>query len=121
MQTSLRDGSVAIRPFRTEDSPLLFSAARESIVQLCAWMTWCTPTYSLQDSEAFISNAQTDWHSGKQYLFAILDAEDETFLGSVGLSHLNRTHNFANIGIWVRNTCTGKGVASGATRLIAEF
>src|SRR4029077_10624745 len=53
--------------------------------------------------------------------FAILDLKDETFLGSVGLSHINRTHKVANMGIWVRSSRTRRGVAAAATRLIASF
>jgi RimJ/RimL family protein N-acetyltransferase len=121
MRTSSLDTSIYIRPFRDADSPLLFAAARESIGDICAWMTWCTPGYSLEDSKSFVARSQTDWENGHSYSFAILDIEDDTFLGSVGLNHIDRVHNVANMGIWVRTSKTGQGVASNAIRLIATF
>ena len=34
---------------------------------------------------------------------------------------MNRTHNFANLGYWVRTSRTGQGIATAAARLVAEF
>jgi ribosomal-protein-serine acetyltransferase len=121
MRTSFRTASIYIRPFLPADSPLLFSAARESIDQLCAWMTWCSPAYSPEDSNAFVARAQAEWENGASHYFAILDSRDDSLLGSVGLSGINRTHKLANLGIWVRSTRTRQGVAAAATRLIAAF
>jgi ribosomal-protein-serine acetyltransferase len=120
-QVILCDGFIHIRRFRPEDGPLLFAAARESVGELCAGMTWCHPGYSLEDSRAFVLRCHSQWERGEHYSFAICDAEAASFLGSVGLSHLNPTHKFANVGYWVRTSHTGKGIASAATRLIARF
>src|SRR5947207_8944930 len=121
MEIEFYDGSVVIRPFRAEDAPLLFAAARESMNELSTWMVWCHPDYSLQDSAAFVANCAAEWQKGDQYSFAIFDAHDGNFLGSVGLSGVNRAHKFANVGYWVRTKRTQEGVASIATRLIARF
>jgi RimJ/RimL family protein N-acetyltransferase len=84
-------------------------------------MAWCSPGYSLADSKSFVAQSQVDWEKGLSYYFAILDLKDDSFLGSVGLNHINRIHNVANIGIWVRSSRTGHGAAATATRLIATF
>ena len=118
---STASGSVLLRPFVAEDAPHLYEAARESIDPLCEWMTWCRPEYSLQDSERFIIQAAEDWAKGERYSFAIMDTSDGTFLGSAGINHLNRTHGFANLGYWVRNSKTRRGVATAATMQIARF
>ena len=120
-QTLLTDNWVGIRPFRPDDIPLLFDAVRESVNDLCAFMTWCRPDYSLEDSGSFIAKCDSDWEKGEQYNFAIVDMKDGTLLGSVGLNRIDRAHNFANIGYWVRRTRTRRGVATAATRLIARF
>ena len=113
--------SVLLRPFVAEDAPHLYEAARESMDPLCEWMTWCRPEYSLEDSERFIVEAAEDWAKGERYSFAIMDASDGTFLGSAGINHLNRTHGFANLGYWVRNSKTRRGIATTATIQIARF
>ena len=117
----LKDNPISIRRFRPDDTPFLFNAVRESINELCAFMMWCHPDYSLEDSRAFIASCNSDWEKGNQYNFAVFDVRDETLLGSVGLNHINRAHNFANIGYWVRQSRTRHGVATAATKLIAGF
>jgi len=121
MQVEFFDGSVGIRPFRLEDVPSLFAAARESIQELSTWMVWCRTDYSLEDSAAFVSRCAAEWEKGEQYSFVIFDVSDGAFLGSVGLSGVNRAHKFANLGYWVRSRRTQRGVASAATRMIARF
>ncbi|MDB6110958.1 MAG: rimL [Pedosphaera sp.] len=121
LQTDFTGGRVGIRRFRTDDIPLLFEAARESINELSAWMVWCHPGYSVADSASFISGCCAEWDRGGHFSFVIHDVRDGAFLGSVGLNQVNRIHSFANIGYWVRTSCTGQGVAAAATRLIAQF
>jgi ribosomal-protein-serine acetyltransferase len=121
MRTTFRDSFICIRPFCDTDSSALLEAAGESIGQLCSWMTWCNPSYSIDDSAAFVARSQADWQSGDSYSFAIVDLEDSAFLGSVGLNHINRRHGVGNVGIWVRSSRTRRGVASAAIRLISVF
>ncbi|HWX19528.1 MAG TPA: GNAT family protein [Candidatus Binatia bacterium] len=112
---------IGIRPFRAEDVPALFAAARESIPELCRWMVWCHEDYSLGDSRAFVLACDMDWAAGRRYSFAIYDGKAGTFLGSIGLSALDRTHHLANLGYWVRSGRTRRGVARAAVGLAARF
>jgi len=117
----LYTSTVRIRRFAPEDAVSLYEATRESISALCAWMVWCHPEYSLQDSRSFILNCDRDWDRGESFSFAIVDSTDQRFLGSAGLSRLNSAHRFANLGYWVRSSRAGQGIASAAVRLAAEF
>ena len=121
MHLHAQSGSVGIRRFQPDDAPLLFAAIRESIVELCQWMYWCHPDYSLKDTEDFISLSNAGWEKRQQYDFAIVDPKDATLLGAVGLNQINRIHNFANLGYWVRSNRTRQGIAPAATRLVAQF
>jgi len=115
------DRRIEIRPFRTEDTLSLFGAVHESSEQLCAWMTWCRPDYNLEDCRFFIAEAAAAWEAGREFSFAILDSADGAFLGSVGINQVNRTHNVANLGYWVRRARTLQGIASAAVKLAARF
>lgn len=115
------NGTVGIRPFCQADVAPLYVAARESINELCAWMVWCHPEYSIRDSEAFISACEANWEQEESFSFAVVDSRDGTFLGSTGLSQVNRAHGVANLGYWVRSSRTGRGIASAAVRLAAGF
>jgi len=113
--------AVRIRRYRPNDAPALFDAVRESLDDLCAFLTWCHPDYRLEESREFIAKNDSAWEKGEEYNFAIVDATGEVLLGGVGLNRIDRVHNFANLGYWVRRSCEGRGVATSATRLIAKF
>jgi len=116
-----KDSPVGIRRFRPDDGPLLFAAVNESVSGLCRFMTWCHRDYSLEDSRAFVAKCNADWEKGKQYNFAIFDIRDETLLGCIALNRIDPVNRCGNIGYWVRRTRWRRGVATAATRLIAEF
>ena len=63
----------------------------------------------------------TSASSGEWYSFGIFDKETGRFLGGVGLNFVNRAHQIANLGYWVRTSATGRGIASRATRLAARI
>ena len=117
----LIDGDVGIRRFCRDDIKLLHAAASESINELCSWMVWCHPDYSVMDSAAFVLACESKWEQGESFSFAIVDSRNGEFLGSAGLNQVNRLHNVANLGYWVRSSRTGRGIASAAVRLVAGF
>jgi RimJ/RimL family protein N-acetyltransferase len=115
------DGHVGIRPFRPEDVSALYAAVKESTHELHAWMVWCKADYSMQDATAFVTGSSAEWEKGNQFSFAIYSTGDGAILGSIGLSQINRGHNFANLGYWVRSSRTHRGIATTAARLAARF
>jgi RimJ/RimL family protein N-acetyltransferase len=117
----LSDGIIGLRQFKLDDAPPLFNAVHESMAQLSAWMVWAHPNYSMEDTRAFILKCAPGWEKGEQYSFAIVDAHDGEFLGSVGLSGVHHSHGFANLGYWVRARKVRHGVATSATRMAARF
>ena len=116
-----RDGFVRIRRFTTEDASPLYEAVHESVKQLCRWMVWCNPEYSLDESKSFVWNSERDWDRGERYSFVIEDSRDGSLVGSVGLSSIVLPHRFANLGYWVRTSRTGEGFARAGVLLAARF
>jgi len=112
---------VRIRPLETNDAEPLFTATVESICQLSRWMTWATPNYSLEECRLFVNNSIKAFELDQGYTFAIIDARDNSVLGSIALNHLNRTHKFANVGYWVRTTRTRSGIGSAAVGALRPF
>lgn len=99
----------------------MYQAARESMEQLSAWMTWCRADFSLSQAETFVSQCGRAWARGEHFSFAIIDGPAGNFLGSVGLNHLDPAHKFGNVGYWVRNSAAGRGVATIAARAVVAF
>jgi ribosomal-protein-serine acetyltransferase len=117
----LSDETIMLRPLRAEDIPAEYEAVCESIPEVSAWMAWCHPGYTIEETTAFIMSREEAWKNDTDYGFGIFDAETKRFLGGVGLNFINRVHNCANLGYWVRSSSTGRGVASRAARLVARY
>jgi RimJ/RimL family protein N-acetyltransferase len=121
MRTELSNDVVKIRRYCADDIPLLFEAARESTNEMFAWVSWCHPNYTAEESQSFIASVETAWNQKTGFGFAVFDVRSRLFLGGVGLNQVNRKNNFANLGYWVRSSQSGRGVATAATLLAAEF
>ncbi len=123
MQTSPEptDGIVRIRPTRSADAEAVYPAVRESIAELSPWAAWCGLDYSMAECKSWLGSRDEARANGDEFDFAVLDAREEVFLGACGLNQVNRVHNFANLGYWVRTGRTGQGIATAAVRLVARF
>jgi RimJ/RimL family protein N-acetyltransferase len=121
MRTELSNDIVKIRRYCADDIPSLFEAARESTNEMLAWLSWCHPNYTVEESRSFVLSSETTWDEKTRFAFAVLDVNSGLFLGGVGLNSINRKNNFANLGYWVRSSQTGRGVATAATLLAAKF
>ena len=121
MTVELTDGNIIVRPYRPDDIPALFEAARSSIPELSVWMPWCHPDYSIEETKSFILSRPEQWAKDAEYGFGVFSREDGRFLGGVGVNFINRVHHMANLGYWVRSSETGRGVAARASRLVAQF
>jgi ribosomal-protein-serine acetyltransferase len=119
--TELTDGRILIRPYSAADINAVYEAVRESIKEISVWMPWCHPDYAIEETTAFIESREEAWQNDREYTFGIFDVSTRAYLGSTGLNFVNRVHNCANLGYWVRSSCTGRGVASSAARLVARF
>jgi ribosomal-protein-serine acetyltransferase len=119
--TELSDGRILIRMLRAEDIAAEYEAVCESIPEVSRWMEWCHTGYTIEETTAFVMSRAGAWENGTDYGFGIFDAGTGKFLGGTGLSFINRVHKTANLGYWVRSSCTGRGVASSAARLVARF
>ena len=67
------------------------------------------------------ASRDADWEKSEHYSFVITEQPGGEFIGGVGLNFINRVHNLANVGYWVRSSRTRRGFASAATRLAARF
>ncbi len=121
MRTELSDDMVRIRRYGAEDIPLLFEAARESVNEMFAWMPWCHQNYSFEESASFILSREAAWNQKTEFDFAILDVQTNRLLGGVGLNQFHQDRHFANLGYWVRSSCTGRGVGTAAALLAARL
>ena len=117
---AVRVSPVRIRPYRPDDAPRLYEAARESVGDVFPWLAWCHPQYTLAEAVAWAESREELARQALEYHFVITGDEDR-FLGGCGINHINRIHRFGNLGYWVRSSATGRGIAVSAVALAAEF
>lgn len=118
MTTSLPE--VLLRVYRSDDAQALYTAACESREDVFRWLGWCHPNYSLAEAREWVASREHAFKEGIEYSFAIVDPAGR-YLGGLGLNMINRLHQFANLGYWVRSSETGRGVAPAAIRRAAAF
>ena len=119
-QIKLTDGSVLLRPYQPGDVESLYRAAWESITEISPWMSWCHADYSIEETRTWVETRDEEWNNGTSYGFVITDAKDGSFLGGCGLNYIDTANLRANLGYWVRTSRTGKGIATTATKLLAQ-
>jgi len=121
MEVELTDGSILLRPYGEADAEKLYEAVRESIPEVSPWLPWCHEKYSIDESREFIASRHGASQGDEWYSFAVFEKSSGIFVGGVGLNFINRVHQFANLGYWVRTSATSRGFATRATRLAARF
>lgn len=121
MTVELIEGALLIRPYREEDASALYEAARESLPEVSRWLPWCHENYSIEESREFTSSRAVAAQGDEWYSFGIFEKDGGRFLGGVGINFINRVHQMANLGYWVRTSAAGRGVATSATRAVARF
>lgn len=61
-----------------------------------------------------------NWENKTGFGFAIFDAQTDQYLGDVALNHPDLNHKYFNLGYWVRVSKQNRGIASDATRALAQ-
>ena len=116
----LESDEIILQKYTTEDIPHLFEAVRVSIDRVHPWLPWCHPNYTIAETEAWIKTRPQLWNEGKQFGFSIRDRKG-TLVGGCGIG-VGSSPWCGNLGYWLRTGgYTGKGYATVATKLVAEF
>lgn len=108
-----------IRPYERGDAEALLEAVRESMAELAPWMPWCHPGYSIEDARGWIEATLEGHRSGTHYDFAIVAGAQ--LLGGCGINQIQPLDQVANLGYWVRSSCTGQGIATTAVRQLLRW
>lgn len=120
MRDTLTDGIVTLHRYRLEDAQDLFAAARESVESVFPWLPWCHEGYTLGEAKGWCTLQVKAWNEGQCFEFVIRTAAGD-HVGGGGINCLSQEQPMANLGYWVRSSQQGKGYATRAAKLLAEF
>lgn len=82
-------------------------------------MPWCVPEYSVAHARQWIDAQVAGHDAGTTAEFVILS--DGVISGACGLNQFDVANRRANLGYWVRTSACGRGIATEAVRLVADW
>lgn len=109
-----------LRRWQFSDAEALQAAANGSLVELTRWMPWAADGYDLAKAQQFLAFTNKAWGTGEEYDFAII--VNGRISGSFGLmTPASKSPNTLEIGYWLANEATGRGLATRATALLMRI
>jgi RimJ/RimL family protein N-acetyltransferase len=117
---ALTRGPVTIRRWRPDDADALVPRISDPLV--AAFLDQVPHPYTHEDARQWFETAADGWRSGKMASFAIEVEGLDGVVGGVGVSFFQELDaGGAEVGYWVGEEARGRGVATVATRLAAEW
>lgn len=117
-RTELVDGTLRLRPWRLEDVPRVTEICQDP--EIPRWTRVPSP-YREEHARTWIEQTDRDWDERRHGAFAVTDAATGEVIGAIGL-RLHEDYAFqGSIGYWVANEARGRGVATGALRLVSRW
>lgn len=114
---TLRDGDLVLRPKRREDLDAITAACQDP--EIPRW-TFVPSPYTRADAEAYFEHSAKEVAEGRAINLLAVDSQDR-LLGSFGLMELDREPGYGEIGYWVVAEARGRGVATRAVRMLADW
>ncbi|MFJ3058994.1 GNAT family N-acetyltransferase [Herbaspirillum sp. NPDC087042] len=115
------DRDIEVRPLDLREVLALYDAVDHSRQAIGQWEAWCTPQYGLLDAQLFLQRAIEHWHGHTAYDFSIIDRSMGLVIGAVAINQVSQLNQMANLGYWIRDGYTGRGIAAVAARAAAAF
>lgn len=112
----LSAGDVTLRRWRSGDAELAYCLVTGTIEHLRPFMPWAED-YSRESAAEFVQGCERDWESGAAFNYLISLNGEPT--GSAGLMARVGPGGL-EIGYWVHQDRTGRGVATAAARALTE-
>ncbi|WJY27147.1 GNAT family N-acetyltransferase [Sporosarcina trichiuri] len=110
-----------IRMPHVEDVSDVNNAVLQSFSSLKEWMDWAQHTPSLAETEKVTRQAVADFITKKDLRFHLFDKETGEFAGSSGLHRIDWSVPKFEVGYWLAEGFTGKGLMTEAAGRITQF
>jgi len=110
---------VLLRPWREADVPGIVLAFSDPVMQRFSWRT---APYTETDARDFLAEQEGARIRGDELNFALVEPHDQgVVLGAVSLYEVRLDHGRAGVGYWLAPGARGRGAATQALRLLAQW
>lgn len=114
-----RAGVVALRWFRAEDVAAVTAACQDE--EIHRWTTMIPWPYEERHARDWIATHEENRRSGTGVDFAVVDAESDELLGSLGIGRLDWQQRSAHAGYWIARPHRRRGIATTALTLGCDW
>ncbi len=112
------DEMLCLRAIPESEADSLFKLSDDNREYLAEYLSWVDKTNSPEDSLAFIQRIQEERGEGSLFGFGIYYGDQ--LVGHISLMHVTDGER-PEIGYWVSKEHSGKGIATKATKSLAQF
>jgi ribosomal-protein-serine acetyltransferase len=120
-QRPIETSRLRLFPVDVNDGQDLWYAVQGSRAELKRWLPWVEYHTDPPSSARFAEACASDWDQGRAVRFVLRDRERHTLLGIVGLEQCVHLHRSCELGYWLRNEATGRGLMTEAARACVDF
>lgn len=114
-----------LRPPQIGDGKAVNDAVLETFEKLHKMMPWANTKPTLEESEEYVRLAAANWILKKDeepYLpLFIVDNNDHQFIGGTGFHHINWMVPCLEIGYWIRDSYSEKGLMTEAINALTRY
>ena len=114
----IEDGAVRLRLRTDADLPAIVEACQDP--EILAY-TRVPENYDMGDAREFAARAEREAAAGEGLALIIVDAGDDSLLGSCGVIEMVAAEQRCEIGYWLAAEARGRGVMSRAVRLLCGW
>ncbi len=115
----LIDSATALRVLREDDAAELFALTDANRGHLRRWLPWVDLVTTEEDSRSFLSNVIAQREEGRGPTFGVLC--EGALAGVVGYLPIDRINRIGEIGYWLAENASGRGVMTQCCRFVVRY
>lgn len=119
MQSIVVSNELLLERISIEDADVVFNAIDQNRSHLGHWLPFVDLTKNVRDSEAFIRMVISNREETRNEVYIIWYQGD--FAGIIGFHNTDRVNEKTEIGYWLIENMTGKGIIHRSCRVLIEF
>ncbi|OGZ17665.1 MAG: hypothetical protein A2494_00235 [Candidatus Lloydbacteria bacterium RIFOXYC12_FULL_46_25] len=108
-----------LRMRKIEDATRVFELVDKNRAHLRPWLLWVDATTSPLHSKKYIEECLVDFEKKTKVDFGIWYKGE--LVGSVGVFDIDATHRNAEIGYWLDQDCTGRGIMTQCVKRLIDY
>jgi ribosomal-protein-serine acetyltransferase len=113
------EDDLEMRLVRAEDADELCALVKRNHEHLHGWMQWAIDGYSIGHTRSFIEQSRRDYAKGNTLNLLIL--QSGAIIGGSGLNFIDRVNRGTEIGYWLDEAHTGRGIVTKCCRALIEY